>query len=37
VATFGIVGGTDRFQKARGEATLTVISPDTQEAVFDLE
>jgi hypothetical protein len=37
VAEFGIVGGTDRFQKARGEATLTVLSSDTQDAVFDLE
>ena len=36
-AEFGIVGGTDRFQKARGEATLTVLSPDTQDAVFELE
>ena len=37
VAEFGIVGGTDRFQKARGEATLTVLSPGTQDAVFELE
>jgi hypothetical protein len=37
VAQFGILGGTDRFQKARGEATLTVFSPDTQNAVFELE
>lgn len=36
-AEFGIVGGTDRFRKARGEATLTVISDTLQEAVFDLE
>jgi hypothetical protein len=37
VAEFGIVGGTDRFQKARGEATLTVLSPTLQDAVFELE
>jgi hypothetical protein len=37
VAEFGIVGGTDRFQKARGEVTLTVLSPTTQDAVFELE
>jgi Dirigent-like protein len=37
VATFGILGGTDRFHKARGEATLTVISLDTQDAVFEIE
>ena len=29
VAEFGILGGTDRFQKARGEATLTVIFAHT--------
>jgi hypothetical protein len=37
VGHFGIVGGTDDFRKARGEATLTVISPTLQEAVFDIE
>jgi hypothetical protein len=37
VATFAILGGTDAFRKARGEATLTVISPILQEAVFELE
>jgi hypothetical protein len=37
VGHFGIFGGTDDFHKARGEATLTVISLDTQDAVFDLE
>jgi hypothetical protein len=37
VATFAILGGTDRFRKARGEATLTVLSPNTQDAVFELE
>ena len=35
-ATFGILGGTDDFRKARGEATLTVVSPTLQDAVFDL-
>ena len=37
VATFAILGGTDDFRKARGEATLTVISDKLQEAVFDIE
>jgi hypothetical protein len=37
VANFAILGGTDAFRKARGEATLTVISPILQEAVFELE
>jgi hypothetical protein len=37
VAHFSILGGTDEFRKARGEATLAVISPTVQEAVFDLE
>ena len=37
VAQFGIMGGTDDFSKARGEATLTVLSPALQDAVFDLE
>ena len=36
-AEFGIVGGTARFQKARGEATLTVLSDTLQDAVFELE
>jgi len=35
--TFGILGGTDDFRKARGEATLTVISDRVQEAVFELK
>jgi len=37
VATFGIVGGTDDFRKAGGEAMLTVLSPTLQDAVFDLD
>ena len=36
-AVFGILGGTDDFSKARGEATLTVLSPILQDAVFELE
>ena len=36
-ATFGIFGGTGDFRKARGEATLVVISPVQQEATFDLQ
>jgi len=36
-ATFAIMGGTDDFSKARGEATLTVLSRVLQDAVFDLE
>jgi Allene oxide cyclase barrel like domain len=34
---FSILGGTGKFRKARGEATLTVLSPTTQDAVFELE
>ena len=37
VAQFGILGGTDKFRKARGEATLSVISDKFQDAVFELE
>jgi hypothetical protein len=37
VATFGIFGGTDDFRTARGEATLVVITPELQDATFDLE
>lgn len=37
VGRFGIFGGTGEFSKARGEATLVVISPTRQEATFDLE
>src|SRR5262245_49720996 len=35
VGQFGIFGGTDDFRKARGEATLTVLSLEAQDAVFD--
>jgi hypothetical protein len=37
VVTFGILGGTDDFRKVRGEATLVVLSPERQDATFDLE
>ena len=37
VGRFGILGGTGAFRKARGEATLTVLSPILQDAVFELE
>jgi len=37
VGHFGIVGGTDDFRKAHGEAVLTVISDKLQDAVFELE
>jgi hypothetical protein len=37
VARFGILGGTDKFREAEGEATLVVISPTLQEATFDLD
>jgi hypothetical protein len=36
-ATFGIFGGTGDFRKARGEATLAVITPTSQDATFDLQ
>ena len=36
-ARFGIFGGTGDFRKARGEATLVVISPVLQDAKFDLQ
>jgi allene oxide cyclase-like protein len=37
VAHFGILGGTGDFHTARGEATLVVITPELQDATFDLE
>jgi hypothetical protein len=37
VGHFGIFGGTDDFREARGEVTLVVISPEFQDATFDLE
>ena len=36
-ARFGIFGGTGDFRKARGEATLAVISPVLQDATFELQ
>ena len=36
-ANFGIFGGTGDFRKARGEATLVVISPVLQDATFDFQ
>ena len=37
VGRFGILGGTDDFRTARGEVTLVVLDPDTQDATFDVE
>jgi hypothetical protein len=37
VGRFGILGGTDDFRTARGEVTLVVLDPDTQDATFDIE
>jgi hypothetical protein len=37
VGRFGILGGTGDFRKAQGEATLVVLSPEFQDATFDLE
>jgi hypothetical protein len=37
VARFGIVGGTDAFRKAHGEATLVVLSNGDIDITFDLE
>jgi hypothetical protein len=37
VGHFGIFGGTDDFRTARGEAMLVVITPELQDATFDLE
>jgi hypothetical protein len=37
VGRFGIFGGTDDFRKAQGEVTLIVLSPEFQDATFDLE
>ena len=34
---FGILGGTDAFRKARGEATLVVLPNGDIDTVFDLE
>jgi hypothetical protein len=37
VGRFGILGGTDDFRTARGDVTIVVITPDLQEATFDIE
>jgi hypothetical protein len=37
VGHFGILGGTDAFRKARGEATLTVLSNGDIDTILDLE
>jgi hypothetical protein len=37
VGRFGIVGGTDAFRKARGEAILIVLSNGDIDITFDLE
>ena len=37
MVSFGILGGTDDYSNVRGEATLTVLSPILQDAIFDLE
>jgi hypothetical protein len=37
VAHFGILGGTDAFRKARGEATLVALSNGDIDTILDLE
>jgi hypothetical protein len=37
VARFGIVGGTDTFRKAHGEATFSVLPEGDMDIIFDLE
>jgi hypothetical protein len=37
VGHLGILGGTDDFRTARGEVTLVVISPTSQEGTYDIE
>ena len=37
VGHFGILGGTDAFRKARGDATLVVLSNATSDTILDLE
>lgn len=34
---FGILGGTDGFREARGQATLVVTSAEFQDATFDID
>jgi hypothetical protein len=37
VGHFGILGGTDAFRKARGDATLVVLPNGDVDTIFDLE
>jgi hypothetical protein len=37
VAQFGILGGTEEFRKARGEATLVITDTGDIDTTFDLE
>ncbi len=37
VGHFGILGGTDRFDKARGDATLIVLPTGEVDSTFDLD
>jgi hypothetical protein len=37
VGHFGILGGTDAFRKARGDATLVVLSNGDIDNIIDLE
>jgi hypothetical protein len=37
VGNFGILGGTDAFRKARGDATIVVLSNGDFDAILDLE
>ena len=37
VGHFGILGGTDRFRKARGDATLVVLSTGDVDTILELE
>jgi hypothetical protein len=36
-AQFGILGGTDEFRNARGEATLVVTTAEIMDVTFDLD
>jgi hypothetical protein len=37
VGHFGILGGTDAFRKARGDATLVVLPNGDVDTILDLE
>jgi len=37
VARFGIMGGTDDFRKARGDAILVISAPDVIDVTLDLD